>query len=288
MKELFSRALAALAALTVRQEQQWIWNGTCSASGLHLIVARGSTEAPGLGRIGVVAQNVTLMLPGTSIAAVTYPATFSDYFKSAATGSDQFEKLILEHVAACPDTKIALLGYSQGAHALMDAICGSSLEKYFVEPNLTKAYEENVVASVLFGDPSHTLGAPWNYGTSNKSTVLFPRNNITACEKFAPTIRSWCDTGDVYCDAGNNTRTHGSYFANYTLDATEFIVQRFNESSSDGDDNNSDAPSPTSGTPTGSSGTATPTPTGGAGSLSPSWLTPVSAVVLSALYMAAL
>jgi hypothetical protein len=114
-----------------------------------------------------------------------------------------------------------------------------------------------VIAIVTFGDPSHKAGMPWNEGTSNKTGVgpyfffvsqqettdrfqIFQRANTTACEPYSPMIRAWCDTGDIYCDHGNLTGVHGTYFANYTTDAAEFIVGRFNESKA-----SSSSPSPT-------------------------------------------
>ncbi|CRK30654.1 hypothetical protein BN1708_018516, partial [Verticillium longisporum] len=47
-------------------------------------------------------------------------------------------------------------------------------------------------------------------------------------EPYAPKIASWCDTGDVYCDRGNNTEIHGGYFALYDDDAVDFVVDRWN------------------------------------------------------------
>ncbi|KAK0723628.1 cutinase-domain-containing protein [Apiosordaria backusii] len=288
MKEILSRALAVVTALF--QRQTFVWDGTC-ATGVHMIVARGSTEAPGLGRIGVVAFNASMLIPNSSIAAVDYPATFENYFTSYATGASEFERLVLEHVKACPDTKIALLGYSQGAHALMDAVCGNSDDDFFVNPDLKKALGAQVVAVVGFGDPSYNatvgLGLGWNAGTST-GAGLFARRNITTCEPYAAKIRSWCDTGDVYCDLGDLRLIHGSYFANYTLDAAEFIAERFNSSEPVIDPSTTTAPPSTTTTETATettTDTATETttettaettttnpPGSGAGSFSPSWM----------------
>ncbi|KAK4171065.1 cutinase-domain-containing protein [Triangularia setosa] len=280
MKELLSRALALAAALF--QREALVWDGTCT-TGIHMIVARGSTEAPGLGRIGVVARNASLLIPNSSIAAVDYPATFENYFTSYENGASEFERLVLEHVKVCPDAKIALLGYSQGAHAMMDAVCGDRDDGFFVSPDFREALGSQVVAIVGFGDPSFNASAPWSVGTST-SAGLFARHNITTCEPYAARIRSWCDDGDVYCSLGNLTTVHGSYFDNYTLDAAEFIVKRFNSSE----------PTTTTAPPTGTTtqpGTETAdetttetnaetttanTPGSGAGSFSPSWITILS------------
>lgn len=43
-------------------------------------------------------------------------------------------------------------------------------------------------------------------------------------------MRSWCDANDLYCDSGNSSRVHGSYFNNtaYLADATSFVISQFN------------------------------------------------------------
>jgi len=111
----------------------------------------------------------------------------------------------------------------------------------------------SVVAVVTYGDPSHNANASWNLGTSKSSGVsppppssghpiasalhsptnkpqLFPRLNIDACEPYTDRIKGWCDTGDVYCDKGNNTKIHATYFANYTTVTVDYIVGKYNAS----------------------------------------------------------
>jgi hypothetical protein len=61
-----------------------------------------------------------------------------------------------------------------------------------------------VIAVVLYGDPSHVVGQPWDLGTSNH-TGIFPRQDNLACAPYGRKIKSWCDTGDIYCDAGNTS-----------------------------------------------------------------------------------
>lgn len=90
-------------------------------------------------------------------------------------------------------------------------------------------------------------------GSVPNQNQIFPRLNLTACEPYTDRIRSWCDTGDVYCDRGNNTRIHGSYFTNYTDVAVDFIVGKYKVSLAE-----------TTGTGTGTTPTPTPTPTPGA------------------------
>lgn len=113
------------------------------ATGLHLIVARGSTEPKGLGRIGVVAGNVSQEIPGTSVAAVDYPATFDAYFASVHMGVAAMSVMIASYITACPSSKIALLGYSQGGQVAMDVVCGTSEALFTVTPDLSDAFRSN-------------------------------------------------------------------------------------------------------------------------------------------------
>ena len=143
---------------------------TC-ATGLHLIVARGSTEPKGVGRIGVVAGNVTQAILGSTIAAVDYPATFDAYFASVGAGVAAMYAMIAGYVTACPDSKVALLGYSQGGQVAMDVVCGTSEALFAVTPDLSDVFRSNIVAVVTFGDPSHMANQTWNEGTSKHNGV---------------------------------------------------------------------------------------------------------------------
>ncbi|KAH8883120.1 cutinase-domain-containing protein [Thozetella sp. PMI_491] len=251
---------------------------------LHIIVARGSTEAPGVGRIGVVAGNVSLALPGSSIAAVDYPATFEDYIGSESAGVLGITQLLANYTKQCPNGKVALLGYSQGGQAVIDTLCGHSEYPFNDTSDLGDSYKANIVAAVTFGDPSHVVAAPWNAGTSKKDGI-FQRKNLTACEPYTDIIKGWCDTGDIYCDSGNVTGVHGSYFANYTKDATNFIVGKYNASlSTTGPNATITTSSPT---PSSTASSTGPKTTGNAGAaVRPSTVTAGGALVLAFLYAA--
>jgi acetylxylan esterase len=87
-------------------------NTTC-ATGVHMIVARASTEKPGEGIIGAVATQVQQSVLGSDSEAVDYPATLANYEFSESAGVTAMRSLIQSYVARCPSSKIALLGYSQ-------------------------------------------------------------------------------------------------------------------------------------------------------------------------------
>ncbi|KAK3380744.1 putative acetyl xylanesterase [Lasiosphaeria ovina] len=268
-------------------------NTTC-VTGIYMLVARGSSELPGLGLMGGVAQKVSQAIPGSAIVPIDYPATFAEYVKSEVSGALAISSAVESYTRLCPKAKIALLGYSQGGQAVMDSLCGNSEVGFVVTPDLADVYDSVVIAAVTFGDPSHIINVPWDRGTSNK-TGLFPRKNITACEPFSDQIRGWCDSGDTYCDLGTNRAVHGSYFANYTTDVVDFIVSKFNASTASTSTSTTTTAAPSTSTaPTSTSAstsasttttpTGAPSPTSAAVGLTPS-LAGFASLVLSVLYM---
>ncbi|WQF77343.1 Putative cutinase/acetylxylan esterase, alpha/Beta hydrolase [Colletotrichum destructivum] len=277
-KTTTAAAAAAVAGLFAATASAQNSTATC-ATGVHLIVARGSNEAPGSGRIGSVANGVVAAIPGSQIAPIDYPAAFDTYNGSVAAGDEVMKTALVQYSSRCPDSKVALLGFSQGAQVAGDVLCGGTeddesdqLDLDFVDttPVPSSVVDQSVIAVILFGDPTHNASAPWNRGTSTRNG-LFPRENVTACEAYASKIESYCDTGDIYCDVGNNTSVHGSYFANYTDDAVEFITAQFNASKH------------------AANGSATPTPTGvpvsGAAASAPGLLASLAGLSMLAAYM---
>lgn len=84
-------------------------------SGLHMIVARGTGEPEGTGSTGYLAKQVASRIKGSDIEGLDYPATMTDpdYITSVGEGSDEMRETVREYVKACPDTKVAVMGYSQ-------------------------------------------------------------------------------------------------------------------------------------------------------------------------------
>ncbi|KAG6363967.1 hypothetical protein INS49_009070 [Diaporthe citri] len=250
-----SALILAAAGLTAAQDA----SSSCTA-GLYMIVARATGEDPGTGRVGVVANNVSSSIPDSIVKPIVYPATFANYSESEGAGVAAMTAAIKDRVAACPQGKIALLGFSQGAQVSADALCGrddGTGTALSDTPELGGEYAENIVAVVMFGDPSHSVNATFNQGNSTRNGI-FARNNVTACEPFTSRMRSWCDANDLYCDSGNSSRVHGSYFNNtaYLADASSFIISQFNQVDSGVKNDNSTSNSTDTSTSSGYSLTA--------------------------------
>lgn len=103
----------ALPLESLLEERQ----GSC-ALGVHIIVARASTEAQGEGIIGAVATMIKNRIPGSDDVVIVYPAALAPYQPSEAAGVSALTSSITSYVGRCPNTKIVLLGYSQVGSSL--------------------------------------------------------------------------------------------------------------------------------------------------------------------------
>src|SRR5699024_7506515 len=107
--------------------------------------ARGSGQPAGLGDVGeAFVASLTEQLAGRDLRvyAVDYPAS-TDYRNSAQLGEDDATAHIQATVANCPDTKLVLGGYSQGASVI-------EMSSHALPP----AVAHHVAAVALFGPPS--------------------------------------------------------------------------------------------------------------------------------------
>ena len=100
-------------------ELQSVLDNPC-ATGVHMIVARATTEQPGYGALGQVVDQVLGQVTGSTSEAVDYPANglfnFTVYQQSETIGIQNMTKALTAYTQACPQSRIALLGYSQVSH----------------------------------------------------------------------------------------------------------------------------------------------------------------------------
>ncbi|KND87502.1 Acetylxylan esterase 2 [Tolypocladium ophioglossoides CBS 100239] len=222
MRGITTTAVALLAAAQ---------NTAVCAPGLHIVVARGTGEPQGAGVTGLLADRIAAQVQGSAVAPLDYPATFTDpnYDASVAAGTKAMQAALDNYTAACPGAKVAVMGYSQGAHLSMDAICGGAGDGFdTAAPLAVSEVDGNVVAIVLFGDPTHRANTTYDRGTSIKNGV-FQRSNasVAACTRYADRLVSYCDTGDVYFDAGQDKKVHSSYVQKYGDDIVEYVVAKY-------------------------------------------------------------
>ncbi|KAF8151721.1 cutinase [Crassisporium funariophilum] len=225
---MFSKAFSAfvIAAFFLSADASPVAAPTSPCAAVHIIAARASTEAPGAGIIGAVVQQVQRQSRQTvSTANVNYPATLTNYPSSSAQGTAATKTLLTSQANNCPDQKIVLVGYSQGAHVIGDAVAGGGGGALGAQTSPVSATIANrVVAIVQMGDPRHNPGKSYDEGTSRRSG-LYPR---LASQEYSatlqPRINSFCDNGDTFCDSGLSVAVHLSYLDRYQDDAVNFIL----------------------------------------------------------------
>ncbi|WP_203830284.1 cutinase family protein [Actinoplanes palleronii] len=194
---------------------------------VQIFVTRASTEAPGTGIIGSLATAVTRgSTQKIAVEATDYPALLNPYQPSVAAGTRALTEQLTGEVAACPGTKIVMMGYSQGAHVIGDVLAGTGRAAGFTRfAAVSTAITDHVAAVVLMGDPRFVPGKSFNAGTS-RTKGLFARGAANSLDAFAARTRSFCDTGDTFCASGASIAVHLSYTRKYNAVASKFVLSQ--------------------------------------------------------------
>jgi hypothetical protein len=198
---------------------------TCTAVGI--ITARASGEAAGEGITGaLVDQIINTSTQTVSRASVSYPATLNNYASSSAQGVSALTTQLTAAVQNCPDQKIVLLGYSQGAHVILDVLGGGGGGSLgATTPPISSSIASHVVAVASFGDPRHVVNQAFDLGTSRRNG-LFPRSStqLQVLSGFAPKIEAFCDSNDEFCDSGFSLQVHLTYLDRDQNAAAQFVL----------------------------------------------------------------
>ncbi|OBC02442.1 cutinase [Mycobacterium sp. 852013-50091_SCH5140682] len=142
-----------------------------------VVFARGTNEPPGLGSVGgpfvddLRARVAPRSVEGT---AVDYPAS-NDFGSSPPTGADAARSLIESTAANCPNTKIVLGGYSQGAAVI-------ELATNEMSPQVA----DHVAASALFGTPRTSFSGMLAGGPLPTLAPPYAANSIDQCNQADP------------------------------------------------------------------------------------------------------
>ncbi|KAK4505128.1 hypothetical protein PRZ48_003091 [Zasmidium cellare] len=210
-------ALSAAAPLITRQI-------TC-ASGLYIIVARGSNQPAGEGSPGEVGNMIEALVADSYSVAVNYPAVIIDlddnYFSSVIEGIEDTKAKIQDYVAACgASSRIALLGYSQGGNVVTDTLAGGTGKP---DP-IGEEYRQNIIGAAVFGDPRFNAGQPVSAGTSTTDGIFARDSSLAALNTWSNVLRSYCDEGDPFCSSDFDLNVHFAVVEKYAQAATDFIV----------------------------------------------------------------
>ncbi|WP_420866611.1 cutinase family protein [Mycobacterium ulcerans] len=118
--------------------------------------ARGTAEPPGVGGVGqAFIDSLRSQLGGRSLGvyAVNYPAT-EDWPPSASAGATDASTHVESMAASCPNTKLVLGGYSQGAMVIDLITIARAPVAGFIPQTLSAEVADHVAAVAVFGNPT--------------------------------------------------------------------------------------------------------------------------------------
>lgn len=172
----------------------------------EVVFARGTGEPVGPGGPGqAFFDALTAQLPGKSVDLypVNYPST-PDYANSAHAGADDAVAHVQATVANCPNTKIVLGGYSQGA-GVMD----------MTSHRLPAQVANHVAAVALFGNPQSSYAK----SLSDSQIPALDAN-------FSPKAIDICLPDDNICAEGGSIIAHLQYVPGATDQAATFVAHK--------------------------------------------------------------
>jgi acetylxylan esterase len=195
-----------------------------------VLAARASTEAQGEGTIASLVDKIQASVSaGVTESAVVYPATLNNYSSSAAKGDTAMKAELQTLVTNCPNQKIVIVGYSQGAQLVGDVLGGGGGGSLgTATPPSPASVTSHIIAAIQFGDPRHLPNKSFNQGTATGATGLFPRPANASIDAFSAILQSYCDTGDPFCASGNNLNAHLQYDSKYDTAAAAFVKGKLN------------------------------------------------------------
>ncbi|ORW96413.1 cutinase family protein [Mycolicibacter terrae] len=130
---------------------------------VEVTFARGTAEPPGVGAVGQQFVDALRSQAGgksVGVYAVNYPAT-EDWPPSASAGAGDANAHVQSMVANCPDTKLVLGGYSQGAMVTDLITIARASVAGFNAATLSEDQAAHVAAVAVFGNPTDRyLGGP--------------------------------------------------------------------------------------------------------------------------------
>ncbi|TDH49783.1 cutinase family protein [Mycobacterium eburneum] len=168
----------------------------------EVVFARGTGEPPGVGPTGQAFVNALGARLGKPFAVypVRYPA--SDEWATGVDGVRDAGAHVVSRATNCPNTKMVLGGYSQGA-----AVMG-----FVTSPTIPDGVDPATVPKPLQPDVADHVAAVVLFGTPNVRAMSFLNQPpLTIGAEYLPKTLQLCVPEDPVCSDGMNFAAHNSY-----------------------------------------------------------------------------
>ncbi|MHC9293184.1 cutinase family protein [Mycobacterium sp. LTG2003] len=179
----------------------------------EVVFARGTDEPPGLGRVGdAFVDSLRKQAAGMDIDTYAVDYKAGKLQLNGGDGAKDAISHIKSTVSSCPDTKIVLGGYSQGA-SVINIVAGNQLGGITWADPLPAQYAANVAAVATFGDVATRTGE----SLASRSTLLSSK------------AIDLCNPNDPICHAGPGNEWSGhtdGYVPVYTTQAAVFVAAK--------------------------------------------------------------
>ncbi len=179
---------------------------------VEVIFARGTNEPPGLGRVGDAFVDSLRQQTGLNIDTYGVNYAASKLQLHGGDGANDTINRVKAAVQKCPNTKIVLGGYSQGA-TVMDIVAGVPIGGINWGSSLPSEYANNITAVATFGDVADRSG-----GTLPAQSAMLGSKAIDLC-----------NPSDPICHAGPGNEWSGhteGYVPAYTTQAAAFVASK--------------------------------------------------------------
>ncbi|KAA1249071.1 cutinase family protein, partial [Mycobacterium simiae] len=174
--------------------------------------ARGTGEPPGIGQVGEAFVDSLRQQSGKSIGvyAVNYAA--SRLQLHGGDGANDVIARVRSMASSCPNTRLVLGGYSQGADVI-DIVAGVPLAGITFGNSLPPEYADSIAAVAVFGNVANRSG-----GSLATQSALLGAKAIDLC-----------NPSDPICHAGPGNEWSGhteGYVPTYTTQAARFVAAK--------------------------------------------------------------
>jgi hypothetical protein len=203
---------------------------TCG-NAVRVISVRGTFEVLGESVLrdvfsAILGSGANAVLEGTPYPAVmdvnNPVGDFAEYQGSVEQGVQSLQGIIQNVANTCPNQKIVLIGYSQGANVIADALCGPRVA---TSPALASNYGDHIAAVVMFGDPTHVGSQSFTQGGATSSGEQARMSNIE-CAPYTDRMVSFCHPNDPICASGNDISEHLDYMPELDFAAAAFVMSK--------------------------------------------------------------
>lgn len=196
-----------------------------------VLTARGTGE-PAKGQlVSPVARSITKALPDeVDTEDIDYPAG-TDVKEGSTRGVRVLIDTLNVQAKACPTQRFILLGYSQGALVIGDALADP--DSRMVGATVGQVSEPaagRVLAIVMFGDPRFVGTEAYNSGTYDSTlNGILPRPE-SSLSQYEDKIRDFCVAGDFVCQSslsGVDETPHTEYYDNGMQElGADFVIDQ--------------------------------------------------------------